>query len=215
MPEQAVVDVQSDERVAIFGQTGSGKTFFAKYLLRSVRRLVVVDPKGTLRGQWGLQEWSPRTRKLLRKGKPVRIRIASPISENQRAAWDAIFHEIYDAGDVVVYIDEMYGVVPIGTRAPVYLNAIYTRGRELGIGVWASSQRPAWIPREMISESQWFFQFKLIDEDDRIRSSKFIGPAALVEIPDDHGYYTRGASWSVDQTIYTPQLIVKRQKGAA
>lgn len=199
-----LIDVKSTDRVAIFGQTGSGKTFFARYLVRSARRLVVMDPKGMLRGKWGLQEWSSRTRKRLKNGFPVRVRIPAPISGN----WEPYLVEIYNAGDLVLYIDEMYGVVPIGKRAPNYLNAIYTRGRELGIGVIAVSQRPAWIPREMISESTWFFCFRLMLEDDRRSVAQIMGPAALGFIRDRYGFLTYNAEW--EAPVYTPQLIVRR-----
>lgn len=209
--ERPLIDVAADDRVAIFGQTGSGKTFFARYLLRSVRRLVVIDPKGMLRGQWGLMEWGQHARKLLTQGKPVRVRIPSPIDQS---AWDSIFRFLYECGDIIIYIDEMYGVVPIGKRPPNYLNACYTRGRELGIGVYASSQRPTSIPREMISEASWFFCFRLLLEDDRKRVSEFMGPAALWEIPDDHGFLYYHASWR-DGPRYCPQLEVGRaRKGA-
>lgn len=199
-----LIDVKSTDRVAIFGQTGSGKTYFARYLVRSVRRLVVLDPKGMLRGKWGLLEWGPRTRKRLRNGLPVRVRIPAPLSGD----WEPYLREIYNAGDLVLYIDEMYGVVPIGKRAPNYLNAIYTRGRELGIGVIAVSQRPAWIPREMISESTWFFCFRLMLEDDRRSVAQIMGPAALGFIRDRYGFLTYNAEW--ETPIYTPQLIVRR-----
>lgn len=210
-----VIDVQPTDRVAIFGQTGSGKTYFARYLLRSARRLVVVDPKGMLRGKWGLQEWGARTRKELVRGRPVRVRIPSPIpngNEDPSVQWNTIFRFLYECGNLILYVDEMYGVVPIGKRAPNYLNAIYTRGRELGMGVVAVSQRPAWIPREMISESSWFFCFRLMLEDDRKSVAQIMGPIAENYIRDTYGFLTFNAEWQ--EPIYTPQLEVRNQKGA-
>lgn len=202
----AGISIDSSDRVAIFGQTGSGKTFLARYLLARVKRLVVFDPKGTLRGQWRLAEWSDRTRSDLLDGDPVRVRVPAPLD----GVWDDYLWDVYEAGNVTVYVDEMYGVVPIGKRPPDALNALYTRGRELGIGVVAVSQRPLWIPKQMISESSWFFGFRLMLEDDRRELAQIMGPDVLERTTDRYGFWTFHAEW--DRPIYTPQLIVKRQK---
>lgn len=199
------IAVNGNDRIAIFGQTGSGKTFFARHLLRGVKRLVVLDPKGTLGGAsgWRLAEWSAATRRKLLKGQPVRVRVPYPLDGN----WDDVLWDVYNAGNVVLYVDEMYGVVPIGKRAPIPLNAIYTRGRELGIGVTAVSQRPAWIPREMVSESSWIFAFRLLQLEDRIRLKSIMGDAALEPIRDRYGFLTYNAEW--EAPVYTAQLVVR------
>lgn len=205
------IDVRSNDRTAIFGQTGSGKTFLSRYLLARVRRLVVLDPKGMLRGAadgWRLEEWSPATRRRLLEGEPVRVRIPYPLDRD----WEPYLWDIYEAGNCVLYIDEMYGVVPIGRRPPDPLNAIYTRGRELGLGVVAVSQRPVWVPREMVSESTWFFGFRLMLEDDRKSLADIMGPAVLDRIRDRYGFWTFNAEW--EEPIYTPQLEIVRQRGA-
>lgn len=203
------LSIASNDRTAIFGQTGSGKTFLAAYLLRNVRRLVVFDPKGMLRGEWGLEEWSDKTRDRLLNGDPIRVRVAAPLD----GGWSPYLWDIYNAGDVVLYVDEMYGVVPIGKRPPDALNALYTRGRELGIGVMAVSQRPLWIPKQMISESTWFFGFRLLLESDRRELAEIMGPEAMEPIKDRYGFLTFHAEW--DAPIYTPQLEIRRRKGAA
>lgn len=205
-PDVPGIHIDSNDRVAIFGQTGSGKTFLSRYLLARVARLVVFDPKGTLRGQWRLQEWTHKTRKDLLDGDPVRVRVGAPLDGD----WSPYLWDIYDAGDCTLYVDEMYGLVPVGKRPPDALNALYTRGRELGIGVVAVSQRPRWIPMQMISESSWFFGFRLMLEDDRRELAQIMGPMVLDRTTDRYGFWTFHAEW--DQPLYTPQLVVQRQK---
>lgn len=215
------ITVASNDRAAVIGMTESGKTFLSRYLLHTASRLVVLDPKGTLRGQWALREWSPETRKLLLAGEPVRVRVAAPLLRGASSAseatalesayWDAVLWDVYDARNVILYIDEVYGVVP-GGRPPAGLKAIYTRGRELGIGAISASQRPAWIPLELLSESKWYFLFRLQLEDDRKRMAGLMGADVLDPITDEHGFWSYKTGW--DRPVYTSQLVVKRQKGA-
>lgn len=207
--------VKSNDRAAIVGATGSGKTFLAQYLTWNVKRFVVCDPKGTLRGRWGLEEWSERTRDLLLDGKPVRVRIPAPVvvRSKEDPDWEPFLWDVYDAGNCLLYVDEVYGVVPIGRKSQA-LNAIYTRGRELGIGAIACSQRPSWIPLELLSESSWFFMFRLLLDEDRKRMAAMMGPAVTDPIRDPYGFWTFQTGW--DEPVYTKQLEVKvlRQKGA-
>lgn len=199
--------IQPNERVFIAGRTGSGKTFLSLHLLRKRTRLVVCDPKGTLgelAPEWGLDDWSEKGRKRLLAGDPVRLRIPAPLDGN----WTPYLWDVYRAGDVTLYVDELYGVVPPGRTAPEPLLACYTRGRELGIGVVAATQRPSWIPLVAMSEADWFFVFRLTLEEDRRRLASFMGESVMTPITDRYGFLTYNPLW--DQPIYTPRLIVRK-----
>lgn len=211
------IEIASNERVFTAGKTGSGKTYLNRELCRGVSRLVVLDPKGTLRDTddkpadelWHLEEWSERARKKLDEGKPVRVRVPAPLRQGNRGgSWDNVLWSIYDAGNCILEIDEMYGVVPPGGHGlPDSLNAIYTRGRELGIGVYACTQRPVWVPLQAKSEADWFFCFRLMLADDRRSMSEIMGPDVMYPIPetDEHGFWTFNAAWNAPQ--YTSELI--------
>lgn len=205
------IEIASSDRVAIVGATGSGKTFLSRHLLWRVKRLVVCDPKGTLRGQWALEEWSETTRAKLLEGEPVRVRIASPIIRGSKESpdWEPYLWDVYDAGNVLLYVDEVYGVVPIGRKSQA-LNAIYTRGRELGIGAFACSQRPSWIPLELLSESSWFFMFRLLLQEDRDRMAAMMGPQVKEPFREPYGFWTYNVAW--EEPVFTPQLEVKVQR---
>lgn len=181
--------IKANERVAIAGKTGTGKTFLAKHLTRGLRRFVLIDSKGTL-DNWNTVPWDNESAKLLAEGEPVRVRVLSPIvekPEEYRAYFDAIFKAAYDAGDVTVYVDEVYAVTQNGI--PAHLGALYTRGRELGIGVWAAMQRPTFIPLFVLSEADHLFCFFLQLEKDRRRMSEFMGEEVLEAANDEHGFY--------------------------
>lgn len=195
--------LKTNERVFLTGKTGSGKTFLAHYLTKSCPRLVVLDGKGTL-APWGLEPWEAEGRDKLRRGDPVRLRVVVPFRQDPAKYWDSAMYEIYMAGNVTVYMDELYVVSPPGKQIPPLLWSLYTRGRELGIGVWGASQRPAWIPQFCMSEAEHFFMFRLQLSDDKKRMSEFMGPDILEPIQDEHGFYYSKAEW--DRPEYYQKL---------
>ena len=209
--------IKPNDRVALVGKTTSGKTFAARLLLSDRHRLMACDPKGTLgrsKGQedWNLEEWSDKARRRLLKGNEIRVRIPPPSpklsGKEITGYWEQFFQYAYDAGNIVVYIDEMYGVLPrLGAPPTTYLNAIYTRGRELGIGVWAASQRPAWIPRTMLSEAETFFMFRLLYPNDRKLMAQIMGPAVLNDVRDEHGFWLYNVAWN--QPVYIKSIVRK------
>lgn len=206
----AQLSIQPNQRVFTAGRTGSGKTFLERYLLASSKRLVVCDPKGTLSTaiapDWRLTDWSEKGRKRLLAGDPVRLRIPAPLDGD----WSSYLWDVYRAGNVLLYVDETYGVVPPGRAAPEPLLACYTRGRELGIGVHAATQRPSWIPLVCMSEADWFFVFRLTLDEDRKRLASFMGASVMQPIQDRYGFFSYSPEW--DSPIYTPQLIVRKAR---
>ena len=176
-----------------------------RYLATRLTRLVVIDSKGSLSDPlWNLEPWSDSNVKKLEQGKPVRLRVLHPLDGN----YDPIFEQLYDIGDLTVYIDEMYGVAPRG-KFSTHLNALYTRGRELGIGVWASAQRPSWVPLTMLSEAEWVFVFRLQMHSDRMRVAGIVGPQVLDPIPDKFGFYVYNTDW--DEPYYCPRLVLQNE----
>jgi energy-coupling factor transporter ATP-binding protein EcfA2 len=202
------LQINSNDRVLITGKTGSGKTYLASYLTKPLSRLIVVDTKGTL-GGWGLEKYEPGLHTLLRNG-DARVRAVPPIQGDMEEWGYELFADAYRCGNVTLYIDEMYSIVQPGQKPPQSLIACYTRGRELGVGVWASTQRPVWIPLFSLSEADHFFVFRLSLEEDRKRMSAFMGPSVLQPITDVHGFYYSSAT--DDRPRYYKQLKTKEVK---
>jgi hypothetical protein len=208
------IEISTDERVFLTGKTDSGKTYAARYFLEDVERLVVLDPKvsDSIR-KWRLAPWDKDAQRALMNGKPVRARVIFPITEDPENFWNEILFHCWNAGNVTIYIDEVYLLKPEGGGFPRYLSLAYTTGRERGVGTWASSQRPAFVPMVLMSEAEHVFGFRLNREDDRITLAKNTHPAMGQEIPsaDPNGF----RYWNVhqDAPIYLPRLDTEHGAG--
>lgn len=202
-PAAPVLKITSSQRIAFAGKTGSGKTFLARYLLRPFRRLIVIDPKMVLGiPKWNLEPLDSKILKDLRAGEAGRVRIWEPpaYDKDGNPNWDAIFELVWELGNITLYIDEMYSVCVNGRLSPA-LRRLYTQGREPGIGTWASTQRPAFVPNEMFSEAEWDFIFMLRMEKDRKKIADGTGCAEILEpIRDEHGFWIYNQLWS--EAIY-------------
>ena len=117
--------------------------------------------------------------------------------------WTRYLWAVYKARNVTLYIDETYSVVQHGGMNPA-LNALVTRGRELNIGVYFATQRPAWIPLALLSEADWFVQFRLQLEKDRKRMVELCGPEVLENPVDRYGFYLYHTDWN--KPIYYNKL---------
>lgn len=198
------ITLRANERLFVCGKTGTGKTYLMRHLTQRIKRLIVLDGKGTL-GSWGLEPWDRDTRRALKAGEELRARVIyNALGTPPIDFWESVLDTVFEAGNVTVYVDEMYLIVEAGTRAPAILTALYTQGRELGIGMWAGTQRPAWIPLVCMSEAEHFFMFRLNMEEDRKRMSAFMGERVLQPVQDEHGFYYARDSW--DAPVYQSQF---------
>lgn len=179
-------NIKSNQRVAVIGMTGSGKSFFCQKILSHAQRLVVIDPKGylhpTMAPEWNLTPWESGINRL-EKGKDARLYIPPPEDEDE---WEVWLQHIMRLRNCIIYIDELYGVGPAqGSKG---LRALFTRGRQMGLGVWACFQRPRWIPRFSLSEAEWKIVFRLEMAEDRDDIAKMaFGKAAYYKL-GEHGY---------------------------
>lgn len=197
------IKIKANDRALIAGKTGSGKTYFAQAILSSVPRLIVIDSKGSL-GEWGLKSPSALDWRKFEGGRDGRFRISPPVSDDLPGYFESLFARLYGIGDLTLYIDEAYAVVPSSARPGKWLTALYTRGRELGIGVWASTQRPAHIPLFLLSESDLLVSFKLLMKEDRERMAQMMGESVFDVIPDPHGFWIYDVT--KDSPRYFPQV---------
>ena len=185
--------IKPNQRVAYVGKTNSGKTFLARHILLPFPRLIVFDSKGTMNlTEWKLSD-SDATKRALKRGEPGRLWVPTPPGND----WTRWLDFIWEIRNVTLYVDEMMAVVPPRKSAPDQLNSLYTRGREFGIGVHASMQRPAWVPPFTLSEAEWLFVFRLSRAADRKAVSDFGDEYETMRnpVPDEHGFFIYNQTW--------------------
>ena len=101
--------------------------------------------------------------------------------------------EIWKRGNTGLFIDEGY-MIPKNQKA---FRAILTQGRSKHIPIITLSQRPVWMDRFVLTESEYHQIFHVGHEDDIKELRKFIGDRelnaglhkAIQELPEFHSIY--------------------------
>lgn len=167
------------QRQLILGKNGSGKTRAAVFNL-SKRRLdkmpwVVLNHKredliNSIDGAIFLDIGDKVPKK-------PGLYIYQPVPNRDDEAVTNILWQIYEQEYTGLYIDEGYMV----DRRDLAMQAILTQGRSKHIPCIILSQRPVWLSRFAISESEFFQIFQLTDKRDRETIRSFV-PFDLEEI---------------------------------
>lgn len=161
------------EHVSLIGPTGAGKTTLAYFILpmRQYSVVMATKPKSPSLSRFGrdhgykvLKEWE----NLSPTRVPKRIiwpnmRSLTDLPNQVRVIGDT-FSNIFMEGGWSLYIDELrYVTTELGFKR--WVNLYLLQGRELGISLVVSSQRPAWIPLEVFDQATHLFFWN--DRDDR------------------------------------------------
>jgi DNA helicase HerA-like ATPase len=198
-----------DQRMVLLGGSGTGKTTLAKALLGAYRGFVLaIDPKGTLGGPKGLEGYvivrSPSGLRRIRRGYDRVIYRPGPVYSDLRS-YDEVYRWAYERGKLLVYTDEIYSTMR-GTRSPDWQRACITSGRELGVAMISSTQRPKGIDPRLLSESESIACFKLRKLDDAKYVSEFMGDEILKPPP-------RYAYWWWREGMDHPRLARLKLEG--
>lgn len=94
------------------------------------------------------------------------------------AIYDKVFRWIWERKHTTCYIDELLRVIRAG-RTTEWLQALFVTGRSRNIRTIAATQRPHWIPLEVLTEAEHYFCFKLNMLTDRQRMAELMTPAVL------------------------------------
>jgi hypothetical protein len=192
--EQLDIIPARGERAFIVGQTGSGKTAFACWIVKRtpITPFVIFDTKEETKfdrfeNSISVSSWEAvleaTTQNENDEPMPDYIVFRPPVEElNDPDALDNYLARFYaDFRNAGCFIDEAY-TFHKGARAGPGLTGLLTRGRSRGLTTIMCAQRPAWISRFAITETQKQYVFKLVDKRDKKTLSDII--PNFDELPD-------------------------------
>lgn len=210
--------IKNDEHVFIVGSTGCGKTVLANcFLSNTNRRIFVLDTKGTFKWMKKQDKNSVFTRDIrkienlntginklnFKKINKIIYRCTGPelIIENL----EKFFGYIYKLGNSIVYIDEIAQCCKNPLKYPKFMQYLYQQGRELGISVWGSTQRPKHIANFCMTEATHFFVFRMNSVSDRKKVAEDCSNDIFKEKLTGHNFLY----WRGDKDIEPVKSIIK------
>lgn len=161
----------TSQRLLVLGRTGSGKTRAAYWHLaqRNLNYMpwIVLNHKAEK-----LIDNAPGAQFVELDFVPKKpgLYIYHPIPEQDDERVTKLLWQIHARENAGIYVDEGYMV----DRKDPAMQAILTQGRSKHIPMVILSQRPVWLTRFAVSESDFYQLFELTDRADRDRVKSFI-----------------------------------------
>lgn len=173
------------EHVSFIGPTGSGKTTFAYQLLNEVSSeklqgiVLVMKPRDKTATDWNktlgykivrnwpppLSPWEPRKP----RGYTLWPKFTfDPRKDNDTQAeiFERCLMDSYKKGNRIVFGDEAYSLAQ-ELDLETEMVTLWSKGRSMGCGFWAATQKPTHVPLWMYSQAQHLFLHN--DPDERAR----------------------------------------------
>jgi energy-coupling factor transporter ATP-binding protein EcfA2 len=210
-------EYRKGQHVTIMGPTESGKTTLLYQLLaRSAKPelpalVMVMKPRDSTVTQWGKSLGAKRVRTWPppRRWGPLKWWTSQPSvytlwprftfdPDYDDYAMESLFRsamrDSYRRGNRIVVGDEAAGLaLDLGLKRD--METLWTRGRSMHTGLWAASQRPAYVPLHAYSQAQHLFLHHDPDLRARKRYSEIGGVdpkmvlAATSDLPKHHFLY--------------------------
>ncbi len=157
--------VKSTDRVTICGMPGTGKTTFMKNLMQGYQASYLYDP---------LNQYAEFPRHV-------------PAVINSREEFDSYCRRIWYRANVCFGIEESELYLNQGKPLTPWAARVIISGRNMGIGVVANTRRLAMLSKDMFSNSEHVFIFRLFSPNDVEYLVRYIGKewAAVVPKLDD------------------------------
>jgi hypothetical protein len=210
---------KAGQHVSFIGPSGSGKTHLALPLLaRSVTAdltgyVTVMKPRDKTVGEFMVRyHWkrilnypppaSVQARKVVGEEPPGYVVWPNHTSnpELDEARHEGIFRkmhrDLYVKGDAIIFDDEAVSLVREMDLKPDLVR-IWTKGRSVGCGLWAATQRPSLVPLEMYDQAEHLFLAYDPDKRNQKRFGEIGGvdpelvEAVVARLPKFHWLYIR------------------------
>jgi energy-coupling factor transporter ATP-binding protein EcfA2 len=158
------------EHVALIGPTGSGKTSLLTEILkkRTYVAVMATKPRDATMDYLASQGYEiyPTWPQIPAKQTPRRViwPDATDIDSDkvQAEVFRDMYRRIYREGGWCIVVDEGY-IISEDLRLKKEMRQVWTQGRSIGISQVVGTQRPAWIPTEMYSQSTHMFFWQTED----------------------------------------------------
>lgn len=171
-------------RTTIIARTGSGKSVLGFFLLSTQNFLampwIIIDYKGDPFIAKLIKALGGAVRHIKVTDKPPKVPglyYMHPRAMIDDEAMEAFLLRVHAQGEVGLYIDEGYALPNMGKGAGLTL--ILTQGRTLHIPVICLYQRPVWMSRFQVAQSDFICVLKQGDERDEKVTRNFVRPAML------------------------------------
>lgn len=152
--------MMSTDVLLITGKRGTGKTFFGKYYIKTFLldkiKTVVFDPL------WQYGDLGKVTHNIndIKRVKDKGLIIYEPISEiDTPEHFDELAHMVFEMGNCVFVAEEVNEYIGDYQNTPKFRRLI-RRGRNRGIGVICTSQRPKYLSTNFIAAVDHWFIFR-------------------------------------------------------
>lgn len=200
------LDWKQGEHIFIAGPTSAGKTTLMSKLVPKRSHVVVFVTKlhdetfkNEFNGWARLEEWPKEgppawQNRILLWPKAVKNDMAATLDKQRRVFSDAM-NRIHTQGNRCVVVDEMLmfcdtRILNLGNQ----VGMLHYYGRSHGISMLTLTQRPAWIPRVVMSSVTHAYVAKTTDNEDIKKLSEMGGvdkrevAGNLMRLPDRHDY---------------------------
>lgn len=177
------------QHVALIGPTGVGKSTLAVNILPLRRYVVVLDLKGgdsTVRtlqkkGFKRISTWPPPKRlwREAEEGQPLRLIVGPELREisdrpKQIEVFRSSLQSMYAQGGWTVYVDELQ-VAAERMKLGEEISELLVAGRDRGLSLVSSYQRPANVPRAASEMATWVAVWYTRDVDTVNRLAEMVG----------------------------------------
>ncbi len=179
------IQVKSNERIFITGRTGSGKSVLInQLLLPSMTNIVVYDYKHEIEYPGAVIFNSISDFKRQPNQKFIIYRTASGTDQE----FDALCKQCFYRGNNTLVLDEIAQHCNNGQIQPFH-DIIMRLGRSKGVGIVNCTQRPRGTHNNILSQSEHFFIFDLIQDTDRKKLAEFCGDEVMTRAKAYHFFY--------------------------